>query len=36
MTARWPQRGGYLAINSDISGGGKGIDLLAIRIRPLN
>lgn len=31
-----PNEAGYLAINSDISGGGKGIDLLAIRIRPLN
>jgi hypothetical protein len=31
-----PNEAGYLAINSDISGGGKGIDLMAIRIRPLN
>lgn len=31
-----PNEGGYLVINSDISGGGKGIDLLAVRIRPLN
>jgi len=31
-----PNEGGYLVINSDISGGGKGIDLLAIRIRPLS
>jgi hypothetical protein len=31
-----PNEAGYLAINSDISGGGNGIDLLAIRIRPLN
>jgi hypothetical protein len=31
-----PNEAGYLAINSDISGGGKGIDLLAIRIRPVN
>ncbi|EDQ31528.2 hypothetical protein HPDFL43_21227 [Hoeflea phototrophica DFL-43] len=31
-----PNEAGYLAINSDIAGGGKGIDLMAIRIRPLN
>ncbi|WP_394690906.1 hypothetical protein [Hoeflea sp.] len=31
-----PNEAGYLAINSDISGEGKGIDLMAIRIRPLN
>ena len=31
-----PNEGGYLVINSDISGAGKGIDLLAVRIRPLN
>ena len=31
-----PNEGGYLVINSDISGGGKGIDLLAVRIRPLS
>ncbi|OCW56444.1 hypothetical protein [Hoeflea olei] len=30
-----PNEGGNLIINSDISGGGKGIDLLAVRIRPL-
>ena len=29
-----PNEGGNLVINSDISGGGKGIDLLAVRIRP--
>lgn len=29
-----PNEGGYLVINSDISGGGKGIDLLAVRIKP--
>lgn len=31
-----PNEGGYLVINSDISGAGKGIDLLAVRIRPLS
>ncbi|WP_156174571.1 hypothetical protein [Hoeflea sp. IMCC20628] len=31
-----PNEGGNLVINSDISGGGKGIDLLAVRIKPLN
>ncbi len=31
-----PNDAGYLIINSDISGGGKGIELLAIRIRPLS
>lgn len=31
-----PNEGGFLVINSDISGAGKGIDLLAVRIRPLN
>ncbi|MEM5494655.1 hypothetical protein [Hoeflea sp. AS16] len=31
-----PNDGGYLVINSDISGAGKGIDLLAVRIRPLS
>lgn len=31
-----PNEGGYLVINSDISGAGKSIDLLAVRIRPLN
>lgn len=29
-----PNEGGNLVINSDISGGGKGIDLVAVRIRP--
>jgi hypothetical protein len=31
-----PNEGGYLVINSDISGAGKSIDLLAVRIRPLS
>lgn len=31
-----PNEGGFLVINSDISGAGKGIDLLAVRIRPLS
>lgn len=31
-----PNDAGYLVINSDITGGGKGIELLAIRIRPLS
>lgn len=31
-----PNEGGYLVINSDVSGGGKGIDLLAVRIKPLS
>lgn len=31
-----PNEPGSLVINSDISGGGKGIDLLAVRIRPTN
>lgn len=31
-----PNEGGNLVINSDITGGGKGIDLLAVRIRPAN
>lgn len=31
-----PNDAGYLAINSDITGGGKGIELLAVRIRPLS
>jgi hypothetical protein len=31
-----PMKAGYLVINSDISGGGKGIDLLAVRIRQLS
>ncbi|MCY0093343.1 hypothetical protein [Hoeflea ulvae] len=31
-----PNEGGNLVINSDISGESKGIDLLAVRIRPLN
>jgi len=31
-----PNEGGNLVINSDISGGGKGIDLLAVRIKPLS
>lgn len=31
-----PSEGGHLVINSDISGAGKGIDLIALRIRPLN
>lgn len=31
-----PNEGGHLVINSDISGGGKGIDLLAVRIKPLS
>lgn len=30
-----PNQGGYLVINSDVSGGAKGIDLIAVRIRPL-
>ncbi|MDP2732141.1 MAG: hypothetical protein Q8O63_03375 [Hoeflea sp.] len=30
-----PNEGGNLVINSDISGGGKGIDLVAVRIKPL-
>jgi len=29
-----PNQGGNLVINSDVSGGGKGIDLVAVRIRP--
>ncbi|MBC7281872.1 hypothetical protein [Hoeflea sp.] len=29
-----PNEGGHLVINSDISGGGKGIDLVAVRMRP--
>ena len=29
-----PNEGGHLVINSDISGAGKGIDLLAVRIKP--
>lgn len=31
-----PNEAGNLVINSDISGAGKGIDLLAVRIRPAN
>jgi hypothetical protein len=31
-----PNEEGYLVINSDISGAGKGIDLVAVRIRPLS
>ncbi|WP_435662345.1 hypothetical protein [Hoeflea sp.] len=31
-----PNQGGYLVINSDVSGGAKGIDLTAVRIRPLS
>jgi hypothetical protein len=31
-----PNDAGYLVINSDITGGGKGIELLAVRIRPLS
>ncbi|MEM5471382.1 hypothetical protein WNZ14_06555 [Hoeflea sp. AS60] len=31
-----PNEQGYLVINSDISGSGKGIDLIAVRIRPLS
>ncbi len=31
-----PNDAGYLVINSDITGSGKGIELLAIRIRPLS
>ncbi|MDF1608743.1 hypothetical protein PZ897_11190 [Hoeflea sp. YIM 152468] len=31
-----PNEAGNLVINSDISGGGKGIDLLAVRIKPLS
>lgn len=31
-----PNEGGNLVINSDISGGGKGIDLVAVRIKPLS
>ncbi|MEP3436804.1 MAG: hypothetical protein ABJN75_08480 [Hoeflea sp.] len=30
-----PNEGGNLVINSDISGSGKGIDLIAVRIKPL-
>jgi len=30
-----PNQGGYLVINSDVSGEAKGIDLIAVRIRPL-
>lgn len=30
-----PNQGGYLIINSDVSGGGKGVDLVAVRIKPL-
>jgi hypothetical protein len=31
-----PNEAGYLVINSDITGDGKGIDLLAVRIRPIS
>ena len=31
-----PNEGGSLVINSDISGAGKAIDLIAVRIRPMN
>lgn len=30
-----PNQGGFLIINSDVSGGAKGVDLIAVRIRPL-
>ena len=30
-----PNEGGYLVINSDVSGGAKGVDLIGVRIRPL-
>lgn len=30
-----PNQGGYLIINSDVSGGAKGVDLVAVRIKPL-